>query len=139
LRLVRERRLADLLDLPDPANVAASGRARLPWITCATAAPALSIRRAASSDRSSAAPAVGEPISRLTRTARGRSGFLRVLNRDRHGPRGTTVEIACLYTIWVTVFFSSTTVLIEGFDLTLKLDAVHEVDRDRHMLFCATC
>src|SRR5688572_5898856 len=120
--------------LPEPAKVAGSARARLPRITCDTRAPALSIRRAASSQRPSARGG-GDPISRLTRTARGRSGFVRVLNRYRNRPRRDNGRDGVLVHHLRHGVLEEHDVLVERFDLALQLDAVHQVDRDRNMLF----
>src|SRR3954468_22012292 len=117
--------------LPAPAKVLPSGRSRRPRIVSTTSEPALSTRRAASSALS---PSWARPMSRLTRIARGRSGFRRMLKRDgyragRHH-RGNGVLVHHLR----HGIFEEHDVLVEGFDLALELDAVDQVDRDRHML-----
>src|SRR5688572_11471866 len=121
--------------LPEPTYDFASGRSRRARTTCATSAPALSTRREASSALSSASAGPEGPTVRLTRIARGRSGILRVLKRDRHrtcrDDRGDGVLVNHLR----HGVLEQHDVLVEGFDLALELDAVHEVDGNRHMLF----
>src|SRR6185312_7167972 len=117
---------------PEPANVAESGRSRRPRMTCATRTPALSTRREASPARSSALEL--RPMSRATRTARERSGFLRVVNRDRHRTRGNDRGDGVLVHHLRHRVLEENHVLVERFDLPLELDPVHEVDRDGDML-----
>src|SRR5260221_14353195 len=116
---------------PDPANVEASGRSRRPRITSTTCEPALSTRRAASSARSSVLDA--RPMSMLTRTARGRSGVLRVLKRDRDRPRRNHRGDRVLVNHLRHGVLEEHDVLVERFDLSLELDAVHQVDRNRYV------
>src|SRR5258706_7625946 len=115
--------------LPLPTNVDASGRSRRPRITSTTCEPALSTRRAASSARSFVAEA--RPMSRLTRTARERSGVLRMLKRDRYRPRRDHRGNGVLVDHLGNGVLEEHHVLVERLDLPLQLDAVHEVDGDR--------
>src|SRR5260221_1333175 len=118
--------------LPLPTNVDASGRSRRPRITSTTCEPALSTRRAASSARSFVRDA--RPMSRLTRTARGRSGVLRMLKRDRYRPRRDHRRNGVLVNHLRHGVLEEHDVLVERFDLALQLDAVDQVDRDRNVL-----
>src|SRR5512140_2647072 len=117
--------------LPEPAKVFASGRSRRPRITSATSAPALSTRRAASSALSPSRPG---PMSRLTRIARGRSGFRRMLKRYRYRARRHDRGDGVLVHHLRHGVLEEDHVLVERFDLPLELDAVDQVDRHRHML-----
>src|SRR5260221_8767371 len=117
--------------LPEPAKVAASGRSRRPPIACTTLEPALSTRRVASSARSSAWEA--RPRLRATRTAGLRSGFLRVLKRDRDRPRRNHRGDRVLVNHLRHGVLEEHDVLVERFDLSLELDAVHQVDRNRYV------
>src|SRR5579862_2971908 len=118
--------------LPDPAKSAASGRSRRPRITCTTSDPALATRREASSARSSAWET--RPMSRATRTARGRSGFLGMLKRDRNRPRRDHRGNGVLVDHLGHGVLEEHDVLVKRFDLALELDAIHQVDRDRNVL-----
>src|SRR3954464_7354059 len=101
-------------------------------MTSTTSAPAVSTRRAASSARSSAwGP---RPTWRLTRIARERSGVRGVLNRNRHRSRRDDRGNRVLVHHLGHGVLEEDDVLVEGFDLALELDAVHQVDRDRNML-----
>src|SRR5262249_11485668 len=74
------------------------------------------------------------PMSRATRTARGRSGILGMLNRDRNRPRRDHRGNGVLVDHLGHGVLQEHDVLVKRLDLPLELDSIDQVDRDRNVL-----
>src|SRR5215468_7229556 len=143
--LVAALRSAISATLPRPANRAASGAARRAVTTSARLAPA---ERASAFN--SASRSAGSPSPRSTSTSNARSpasgrssikclrrgsGFALGIVRHRDGAGRHHGRDGVLVHHLGHSVLEEDDILVERFDLSLKLDAVHEVDRNLNMFF----